>query len=97
VGGSQKSCGVVLWVCVCLKERGDAVWRFLFLYLSKRIAISFVADFPIIIYSLRLLASWSQDFYAGQDRRLFTENGTGSKEFSVTDEFAKCYNTKEKV
>jgi hypothetical protein len=42
-----------------------------FPYLSKRIAISFVADFPIIICSLRF-ASWSQDFYARQTDANFT-------------------------
>jgi len=59
---------VVLRGYVCLKERGDAVWCFcsFFFSFSKRIGISFVADFSIIMYFFALCSVGHKDFYARQ-------------------------------
>lgn len=73
-------CGIV-GVCIRVsRNEGDAaVWCFFIL--SNRIAVSFVADVPIMIYSLRF-ASLVTGFLHRADRRSFHgERKLGSKEF----------------
>jgi len=83
-GRNHAVCGIVgVWVCVSRNEGCMQYGVFVpFFLLSKRIEISFVADFQIILYELIIV------FFTpgGQTHAFFTGNGTGSKEYSVTND-----------